>query len=412
MFILYINDILEDLECDGLLFADDTCLIAKGEDPNITSAAINRDLEKILAWSRKWKVTFNAKKSKDMIFSKKCLNNSPPLLFDGTFFDRVNTHKHLGIYLTCNLDWSFHVNEICLKAYKKLAILRSVKFLQRNTLDLLYKLTVRSLIDYGLVVFGSNLKCSDLERLENIQYRAAKICTGALHLTSKEKLNLELGWSSIKSRVDLLGLCLFQKIHNFETKPLINTCMSQFNLQTNTRQFGTYGQYPDFGVAFSKSFFPYFAKKWNSLSSTTKNLSLIDFKSKLKSVLVPTKTKHFAYGSKLGNKLLTRLRVGRSYLNSNAFAVGRAATPICTCHYPNETTRHYLLHCFLYTNERQFLFEQVTHVVPNFPRMPQYQQENLLLSGFQNIDLHDKNVEINKLTQKFILQTKRFLIRH
>jgi hypothetical protein len=27
-----------------------------------------------------------------------------------------------------------------------------------------------------------------------------KICTGALHLSSKEKFNLELGWSSIKSR--------------------------------------------------------------------------------------------------------------------------------------------------------------------------------------------------------------------
>ena len=82
LFLLYINDILNDLECDGLRFADDTCLIAIGEDPNITSAALNRDLEKILSWSKKWKVSFNPKKSKDMIFSNKNLNNSPPLLLD------------------------------------------------------------------------------------------------------------------------------------------------------------------------------------------------------------------------------------------------------------------------------------------------------------------------------------------
>ena len=109
---------------------------------------------------------------------------------------------------------------------------------------------------------------------------------------------------------------------------------------------------------------------------------------------------------------MTRLRVGRSYLNSHAFAVGRASTPTCICHHPNETTRHYLLHCFLFTIERQSLFDQVTQIVPQFPTMPQFQQENLLLYGFQNVELHDKSVEINKMIQKFNLQTKRFLIRH
>ena len=46
-----INDILADLECDGLLFADDTCLTAVGKDPNLTTAALNRDLEKFSVWA-------------------------------------------------------------------------------------------------------------------------------------------------------------------------------------------------------------------------------------------------------------------------------------------------------------------------------------------------------------------------
>ena len=33
-----------------------------------------------------------------------------------------------------------------------------------NTLDLLYKLTIRSVMDYGLIVYGSTLKASDLAR--------------------------------------------------------------------------------------------------------------------------------------------------------------------------------------------------------------------------------------------------------
>ena len=67
-------------------------------------------------------------------------------------------------------------------------------------------------MDYGLMVYGTTLKLSDLNRLEQIQYKAGKIVSGALHLSSKEKLNQELGWESIKTRIDFLGLSLFHKI--------------------------------------------------------------------------------------------------------------------------------------------------------------------------------------------------------
>ena len=120
LFIIYINDIVDDIESDILVFADDTSLMAVGDDPTETVEKLNRDLVKISSWAKKWKVVFNAKKSKDIIFSKKYLNNSPPLLLDGTVIDRVNTHKHLGLILTSSLDFSSQVNEVCLKANQKL----------------------------------------------------------------------------------------------------------------------------------------------------------------------------------------------------------------------------------------------------------------------------------------------------
>ena len=59
--------------------------------------------------------------------------------------------------------------------------------LKRGTLDLLFKITVRSVIDYSLPIYGNNMKQTDLARLERLQYRAAKLVTGALHFTNKEK---------------------------------------------------------------------------------------------------------------------------------------------------------------------------------------------------------------------------------
>ena len=157
LFIIYMNDIIKDIESDILIFADDTSLFATGSDPTETVAQLNRDLEKIQSWAKVWKVSFNAKKSKDVIFSRKFLNNSPPLIFDGLFIDRVNTHKHLGLYLTSTLDFSHQINDVCLRANRKLSVLRSVNILNRQTLDLLYKLTVRSVIDYALPVYYKSL---------------------------------------------------------------------------------------------------------------------------------------------------------------------------------------------------------------------------------------------------------------
>ena len=94
--------------------------------------------------------------------------------------------------------------------------------LKRGTLDLLYKITVRSVIDYALPLYGNNLKQSDLARLEQLQYRAAKVVSGAFNLTSRERLNVELGWENIKTRIKFLGLCIFHKIHVHETKTLYN----------------------------------------------------------------------------------------------------------------------------------------------------------------------------------------------
>ena len=184
LFLIYINDISADIESDILIFADDTSLFVSGSDPAETSEILNRDLQRISSWATKWKVKFNVIKTKNMIFSNKFLNNSPPLIFNDCYIDLVNFHKHLGLYLSSTLDWSKQISEVCLKANRKLSVLRSVKLLSRQTLDILYKLTVRSVIDYALPVYCTTLKQTDLARLDNIQYRAAKLVTGAYHLTN------------------------------------------------------------------------------------------------------------------------------------------------------------------------------------------------------------------------------------
>ena len=406
------NDIVDDIESDIMIFADDTSLLASGSDPAETAEQLNRDLTKISSWALKWKVVFNAKKSKDIIFSKKSLNNSPPIVFNDTFIERVNTHKHLGLSLTSSLDWSVQINEVCLKANRKLSVLRSVKLLSRQTLDILYKLTVRSVIDYALPVYYKTLKQTEMSRLESLQYRAAKIVSGALHYTSKDKLNDELGWETITERGNLLSLSIFHKIHLHETRPLVRKCMPKLNLDNNykIRNKGVYVPFPHKGDKFNLSFFPNTTKLWNSLQKETQLKPLDEFKIGIKKDIKPPKYKHFARGSKLGNKELTRIRVGRSFLNQHSFTIGLADSPECLCHFRTESPEHYFLDCFLYSPERQTLFSLIEHYVPYFNRLTKKKKLDLILRGV-NIDdevFLKTNTTLTKAVQNFIIKTNRF----
>ena len=169
---------------------------------------------------------------------------------------------------------------MCLKANRKLSVLRSVKLLNRQTLDILYKLTVRSVIDYALPVYYNSLCKTDIGRLENVQYRAGKIVTGALHYTNKSKLNSELGWESIVDRGNLLSLNIFHKIHCDETRSLIKSCMPKVDFEKKyvTRSKGGYIPYKYKNNKFNNSFFPNTLKLWNRLPKNIQCENIVDFK--------------------------------------------------------------------------------------------------------------------------------------
>ena len=182
------------------------------------------------------------------------LNNSPPVIFNNENISRVNIHKHLRVHLTSNLGWSVQIHNVCLKANRKLSALKRVQNLQRFTLDLIFKIMVRSVLDYSLFVYFYNLNQLDVEKLDRVQYRAAKLVTSTLHFISREKLESELGWQT--SRADYPGLTLFHKIHCNATRPLVKICMPNLSTWKNSiRSQTVYVKFPITRMTHKNRFF-------------------------------------------------------------------------------------------------------------------------------------------------------------
>ena len=75
LFKFFINDIVNEINAEIKLFADDTSLYLIVDNPSDTAFLLNQDLNEIQRWSEKWLVKFNLNKTESMVISSK--RNTP-----------------------------------------------------------------------------------------------------------------------------------------------------------------------------------------------------------------------------------------------------------------------------------------------------------------------------------------------
>ena len=114
-FLVYINDLVDNISSDAKLFADDTSLFTVVYDENIATEQLNRDLKIIAEWAFQWKVQFNldvTKQAIQVIFSQK--RNKPihaPIYFNESEVGIKQEQKYLGMILDSILNFQSHVRE-------------------------------------------------------------------------------------------------------------------------------------------------------------------------------------------------------------------------------------------------------------------------------------------------------------
>ena len=59
LFLIYINDLPNELKSNVKLFADDTYLFTVVKDKNESANILNNDLQSISMWAYNWKMLFN-----------------------------------------------------------------------------------------------------------------------------------------------------------------------------------------------------------------------------------------------------------------------------------------------------------------------------------------------------------------
>ena len=114
LFVIYNNDLSDDLTKNVKLFADDTSLYSIVYNMNTSTTNLNKDLNKIKSWAIQWKIYFNP---------------DPDLCrFNHNSVKQVPSQKHLGMYLDAKLNFQEHLNNVLSKVNKTIGLLRKLQF--------------------------------------------------------------------------------------------------------------------------------------------------------------------------------------------------------------------------------------------------------------------------------------------
>jgi hypothetical protein len=419
LFLVYINDLVDNLNCDPHLFADDTFLLDIFNDPLTSSVKVNADLKVIHDWGITWKVQFNPSKTQYMIVSKK---PNPPQyphpVFSGIPIDRKDSHKHLGLIITKTFTWNEHIDCTIVKASRRLYLINCVRFkLPRRSLCSLYKTMVLPIIEYCDIIYD-NCTIKKSLALENVQRRAALICTGAYRHTGNDSLLAELGWQPLRIRRQTHKLVLLFKIlHSLTPSYLMQIIprppQNQYRLRsrTNAALPTPYSRLSSTRNGFVHST----VKLWNSLSDDIRlSDSLLSFKRKLFLKLYTQFNARFIpqlYSFlPMGNAPVyhCRLRLGLSALNFHRFTYNFIDDKSCpNCNHDCENTSHFLFHCPAYAAPRAVLMESLSNHLPDNIIQNLTFLETHILFGSNDVDLQT-NLQIFSNVFSFIEATNRF----
>ena len=216
LFSIYVNDIINSSDkLQYLLYADDTTLYFNREHftPHNANLEINNELSKVMNWLKLNKLSLNVQKTKYMTFHKSQKNVTPlNLSIDDIPIDSVDEFNYLGIILHERLTWKNHINMVTNKIAKVSGILNRLKHIfPQNVLISLYHTLIISQINYGMLLWGS-----DIRSVEKYQKKAIRNITNSHILAHTEPLLKDLGLLKVGDIFKLRLLKFYYKLMNNE----------------------------------------------------------------------------------------------------------------------------------------------------------------------------------------------------
>ena len=194
LFLVYIDDVSNIFLSDESilnLYADDM-LLYKSTKSFENYSNLQLEIDCISDWVSRNKLMLNPTKCKAMIISRKRNSVYPEqFILNAIPLEQLETFKYLGVLLLSDLSWSAHIDSICTKARKVIALLyrRFYDNVDNHSLLELYTVLVCPHLEYAASIWDPQL-IKDTTNLKNVQKFAIKMCLKQWDLGYQDFLDL------------------------------------------------------------------------------------------------------------------------------------------------------------------------------------------------------------------------------
>lgn len=239
LYSVFINDLVECLRAKGigvrvvgklrpaLLFADDIAIMVD------TVEEIHRALRIVTEYARKWRFSFNGKKSAVMAWGSRgfrdrvkeqgftCTNSMVPV---------KSEYKYLGVIVTENLRWNRQVEKMIASCNARtnslIWRLTNGRRVRPRTAIYVWNAMVRPVLEYASEIWAHELSEDQETRIEKIQRRFVRKMCQLPGGTPTAFIKLEYGVERMRARWDKLTIRFLEKVVVMDKERLTRQALS------------------------------------------------------------------------------------------------------------------------------------------------------------------------------------------
>jgi hypothetical protein len=416
LFNIFVNDLFQEInssqtdfvclnnldKISALMFADDLILFST------TKEGLQKSLDTLDTYVKKWRLEINYKKTKCMTFSKSNHKEKHIFTIRDKMLDNTNEYKYLGFTINKKGNFTPTLEDLSCKAKRAIYSINSkinIRFLSVKTLLKLFDSLISPILLYGSELWEPYLNQDDEKwdknSIEKVHLSFMKRLLGLNRSTSNTMVRGDMGRYSLKSLIisrnikyltqikqksdnTLVKQAYLYEINHSHNRISIENTANKFNDNLKTLLNKEIDIYQLSKYKLKQYILSLYCDKWkNMISNSSKADTYKVFK------ITPKFEKYFECIKNIKHlKAFTKLRLSDHNL---MIEEGRRRRPIlprnerlCNTCNKLEDEIHFLIDCDKYKYERLEKFKTITEEVPNFELMPDSKAKFIFLMTQEN----------------------------
>lgn len=206
LYLLFTHDLPTTTEVLTGTFADDTAIVTSSDNPKEASSKLQKNLDEISHWLKRWRMRANEAKSVHVTFTTR-RETCPQIKLNDVPIPQSDNAKYLGMHLDRRLTWKSHIltkrKSLGIKYREMFWLLSRQSSLSLENKIILYNSILKPIWTYGIQLWGTAAK-SSIEIIQRFQSKTLRTMVNAPWYVTNAQIHRDLKIPFVKDEINAI----------------------------------------------------------------------------------------------------------------------------------------------------------------------------------------------------------------